>query len=674
MRESNQNQDRVLALVHQTPPAKESGGDPALRERAAQFETLLNQAPLGVYLVDGDLRIRLVNPVARPLFGNISNLIGRSLEQVVQLMWTREYAAELVRLFRHTLQSGESHEMRERMEYRIDRQATEYYEWRIERLTLPNGRYGVVCYFRDISDRKRTQEALRLNQERLAAALSTARMAFWEWKPKVDQMSVSANAADVFGLLPGETIERNADRFRLLHPEDSDRHRALVLRCAERGDGWRAEFRIIRPRDGQIAWLEERAMASRDPRTEEVHLTGLIWDITERKTTEAALRESEERFRTVANLGPDLLWSNDPAGYTIWVNQSWLEYTGQSIDEAIGYGWLDAVHPDDRLSSRHRFQAAIDAGADLQQEYRIRRADGQFHWFLVRAKPLRNETNRILGWFGSATNIDEFKRTQEALTASRAELQTALEQAQRAQHEAEAANATKDHFLATLSHELRTPLTPVLMTAESLLRRADLSSRVRDGLQMICRNIDVETHLIDDLLDLTRIAHGKFEMNLELVNVHDLVAAAVQVCEPDVRARQQVLTVRLTARSTQVRADPARLQQVFWNVLKNSAKFTPVSGQITLTSWDDSGYICIAVQDTGLGIEPGALPHLFEPFRQGDASITRRFGGVGLGLAIAKATVAAYDGTINASSDGLGRGATFTIKLPLANAQLPAPL
>lgn len=238
------------------------------------------------------------------------------------------------------------------------------------------------------------------------------------------------------------------------------------------------------------------------------------------------------------------------------------------------------------------------------------------------------------------------------------ELRTALDQAQ-------AANRAKEHFLAVVSHELRTPLTPVLLTTHILARRTDLPLAVKDALKMIRRNIQLEVRLIDDLLDLTRLERGKIEILDEEVDVHKAIRRAVEVSTPDIEARGQCLEMALDAARHHLRGDMTRLQQVCWNLLKNSSKFTPNGGRIRLASHNEPGRIVIVVTDNGIGIEPDSLRKIFLPFEQADDSIARSHGGLGLGLAIAKANVDAHGGQITATSAGRDHGATFTFTLPL---------
>jgi CheY-like chemotaxis protein/nitrogen-specific signal transduction histidine kinase len=230
-----------------------------------------------------------------------------------------------------------------------------------------------------------------------------------------------------------------------------------------------------------------------------------------------------------------------------------------------------------------------------------------------------------------------------------------------ARTEAERANSAKDQFLAVLSHELRTPLTPVMLAASILENDRELPERVREDLQTIRRNVQLEARLIDDLLDLTRITRGKLQLDLHVVDIHELIRSAIDICCRDSRVK---LEVKLEAAEHFVHADPARIQQVFWNLLNNAQKFTPQGGKISIHSSDSGSEILITVSDTGAGIEADLMPRLFDAFAQGERAAPAGAGGLGLGLAISKALVSAHRGSIEARSEGRGRGATFIVRLP----------
>jgi CheY-like chemotaxis protein/nitrogen-specific signal transduction histidine kinase len=235
--------------------------------------------------------------------------------------------------------------------------------------------------------------------------------------------------------------------------------------------------------------------------------------------------------------------------------------------------------------------------------------------------------------------------------------------AQIARAEAERANLAKDSFLAMLSHELRTPLTPVLTSVLALEQAEGLPEEVRASLQMIRRNVELEARLIDDLLDLTRISKGKVQLSLEMVDAHSLLRNALEICQADIDQKNLSLQTELAADKVCLEADPARLQQIFWNLIKNAVKFTPQGGRLQIRTENNDGQLCVEVSDSGMGIDAETLPKIFNAFEQGERT---RLGGLGLGLAISKALVETHSGKLTAASAGRNQGATFTATFPVA--------
>jgi signal transduction histidine kinase len=245
--------------------------------------------------------------------------------------------------------------------------------------------------------------------------------------------------------------------------------------------------------------------------------------------------------------------------------------------------------------------------------------------------------------------------------------------------EAREANRAKDQFIAVLSHELRTPLTPVLATVTSLQGDKRLPGDVQEDLRMIRRNVELEARLIDDLLDLTRISKGKIQLHMDVVDATELLRQAAGICQSEIEAKAIEIAWECQAKGTCIKGDGTRVQQVFWNLVKNAVKFTPPRGRIEIRTWNPTEEVFAAqITDTGIGIEPEVLPRIFTAFEQGRSAITRQFGGLGLGLAISKALVEQHKGTLVASSQGRGRGASFTVTMPVtreapAAASYPAP-
>lgn len=235
--------------------------------------------------------------------------------------------------------------------------------------------------------------------------------------------------------------------------------------------------------------------------------------------------------------------------------------------------------------------------------------------------------------------------------------------AQKARAESERANLAKDSFLAMLSHELRTPLTPVLTSVLALEQSDGLPEEVRGALQMIRRNVELEARLIDDLLDLTRISKGKVQLNLEEVDAHSLLRNALEICQADIDKKNLSLVTNFVAENVCLEADPARLQQIFWNLIKNAVKFTPEGGRLEIQTQNHDGKLCVQVSDSGMGIDAETLPKIFNAFEQGDR---KQLGGLGLGLAISKALVETHNGELTAESAGKNQGSTFTAMFPVA--------
>jgi signal transduction histidine kinase len=316
--------------------------------------------------------------------------------------------------------------------------------------------------------------------------------------------------------------------------------------------------------------------------------------------------------------------------------------------------FLHCLHPDDR----GRFVDLIgEPGATkFEMDLRVVRPDKSTRFVHIRGDILRESGGAAIEAAGMIQDITERKLGEEALKHARDDLA--------------AANRAKDQFLAVLSHELRTPLTPVMMILSQLEDRKDLSEELRDDLTTVRCNVELEARLIDDLLDLTRIVQTKLELHQEVVDLHAVLKRVATLFKQEISDKKQQLVLKFDAKNPRVWADPRRIQQILVNLVGNAVKFTPDAGRVEIRTADEGGNILsVEIADNGIGIEPDLLPRIFEAFQQGDSTLTRRFGGLGLGLSICKALIELHGGTIRARSDGRGKGATLRIELNLAPAE-----
>ena len=379
--------------------------------------------------------------------------------------------------------------------------------------------------------------------------------------------------------------------------------------------------------------------------------------------TRRRLIESETRLAGVSLLAeaiPQIVWSARPDGHVDYVNRRWSLYTGLAPERSHGSLWTAAVHPDDLAGVTARWREAVSSGEVYEVEFRLRQgADRSYRWFLARGELVRDDAGRVIKWFGTWTDIDDQKRNEAELKHA-----TTL---------AESASRSKDQFLAMLSHELRTPLTPVLLIATASRDDPETPEHLRPTFEVIRHNLELEARLIDDLLDVMRIIRGKLPYHFEVVDAHIQIARALEICGNDAATKALQLSADFGATRRHVRADAARLQQVLWNLIKNAVKFTPNGGRVAIRTRDDAGSLRIEVTDSGIGIDPTILPLIFNAFEQGEDDVTKRFGGLGLGLAISRSIVAGHDGDLTVASPGRGLGSTFTIDLPVTEPEPVAP-
>ena len=636
---------------------------------------------------------------------------------------------------------------------------------------------GASKIARDITDKKLAEE-LRF---RLAAVVESSDDAIISKTLEGVITTWNSGAERTFGYTAAEVVGKS---ITILIPVERLHEEAMILGKLRRGERIQHyETERIR-KDGTRIDVSLTVSPIKDAHGNVIGASKIARDITERKRADELLRRSEAELRSVADSIPQLAWAANPDGYITWYNRGWFDYTGMTPEQMEGWGWQSLHDPEVLPSVIDRWKYSIDSGEPFEMEFPLRGANGEFRWFLTRVNPLRNESGRIVRWFGTNTDVSEQRRQEQAIKASEARLRALVEatpecvkivapdgslefmnqaglemvegdsesavhgacvydliapehrevwianhlrvcQGQRinwefeviglkgtrrwmethavplalsdgrigqlavtreitarkhaeqereqllkseraARSEAERASLLKDEFLATLSHELRTPLNAILGWSQILASGNVDAADLKQGLDVIQRNARAQTQLIEDLLDMSRIASGKVRLDVQWTDLASVVDAAVDSVRPSAEAKEIRLRKILDPNAGPVAGDPTRLQQVVWNLLSNAIKFTPKGGKIDILLERVNSHLEITVHDSGVGIKPEFLPIVFERFRQADSSTTRSYGGLGLGLSIVKSLVELHGGTVRAKSGGEGQGATFIVSLPLA--------
>jgi PAS domain S-box-containing protein len=422
------------------------------------------------------------------------------------------------------------------------------------------------------------------------------------------------------------------------------------------GRAVRDQMIIVERPDGTRASIMPYPTPLRDRQGRIVGGINMLIDITRSNEAEIASR----RLAAIVESSDDAIISKTLDGIITSWNRGAEKIFGYTAAEAVDQH-ISLIIPPERRAEENDVLAHLRRGEKIDHfETERRTKDGRRLNISLTVSPIKDSTGRIIGASKVARDMTERKQAEEQL----------LE----AKQEAEAASHAKDKFLAALSHELRTPLTPVLIAVAAIDMNSDLAPELRDDIAMIRRNVELEAKLIDDLLDLSLALSGKLRLDLETVEVNEVVHHVCEICRPFVLEKGINLQCDLPDSSPLVNADPARLQQVLWNLLKNATKFTPERGDIyVIVSTTVENRVRLQVRDSGIGIAPDVLPCIFDAFEQGDADITREFGGMGLGLAITKNLVELHRGTIRAESGGAKQGSTFTVEFPLVSKNVDEP-
>ncbi len=508
---------------------------------------------------------------------------------------------------------------------------------------------GASKVIRDITETKHVREAIRASEQRFH--LLADNVVQLVWMAEADGTGVWFNRR--WHEFTGLTDEQlRIDARSLHHPDHYERVTTALHASAERAEPWEDRF-PLKAKDGTWHWFMATAMPVRDAQGTVVRWFGTLTDITREHEAQEIIQRSEERFRMLADNMSQMAYVADAQGTVIWLNRRWIDYTGLDVADMDNGGWDRVVAPEHRQVMRRTFAEARQHGTTWEQVFRLRSVTGEYRWFLSRSVPITDDQGRVERWFGTNTDITAQKQAEEALE------ETALH---------------KDHFLATLAHELRNPLAPLRSGLQLMELDPDDPVTMESIRAMMVRQLDHLVRLVDDLMDLSRISRGKIQLVSEQVDLATVLATAIESSRPLIDRKGHDLNITATTGPVMVQGDPARLTQVVANLLNNAAKYTPDGGRIEVALDRLDGQARITVKDNGIGIDPEALPHVFDMFAQ--VSSTRQDGhdgGLGIGLHIVQRIMHLHGGRIEGRSQGHGKGSEFTMSLPLAATPEPVP-
>ena len=515
---------------------------------------------------------------------------------------------------------------------------------------------GIVTVGVDVTERKQAEDALRASEERYRTLFDSMDEGYCVIEVLFDAIGPTIGPAirqaiDYRFLEVNPAFEKHTgltgatgQTMRTLIPAIEARWFEIYGRVAQTGE----PVRFVDETKAMGRWFDVYAFRLGESGSHKVAI--LFNDISERKRTEAALNDSEARLRTAIKTVSEVVWTNNASGLMQGEQRGWEDFTGQSREQYQNFGWSKAVHPEDVQATMDAWNRAVSEQRIFEFEHRIRRRDGQWRLCSIRAVPILNSEGSIREWVGVHSDITEQKRNEERLRQLAAELSDASNR--------------KDEFLAMLAHELRNPLAPIRNGLQLMKLAQGQREPLEQARTMMERQLSQLVRLIDDLMDVSRINLGKLELRKERLPLAMVLSSAVETSRPLIEQMGQELTFTPPDPSVTVDADMTRLAQVFLNLLNNAAKYSEWGGHIQVQVKLDEREVWVAVTDTGIGIAANHLPNIFDMFTQVDGSLEKSQGGLGIGLTLVQRLVAMHDGSIEAKSDGPGKGSAFIVRLP----------
>ncbi len=625
----------------------------ALLRSREQLRTVADRAPVFIAQCDREKRYTFVNRSYAERFGlSPDELIGKRIADIIG-----EPACRNISSYIQIVLSGRTVEFEVEMPYEKigNRFMHCHYVPEYNSRGVVKGWIAVIT---DITGRRMAERELERANERFTLAEAAANGFVYDWDFTTGRVERSPGFNRVTGYAVDEVPPTNEWWRSQVHADDLESIIRDVDAAFEEGkDSCSTEYRV-RHNAGHYISVWDRGMIIRDADGRRVRIVGSTVDVTDRKHAEEALRVSEERSRVTIEAAHLGIWDWD-----IVNNRStWGGYHGQLFGypdkTSVTYEeFIEMVHPEDRELVDRAALKSLEGEGEFNVIFRMIRPDGSVRWMRDQGWTYRDERRRAYRMIGVVQDITDIKHAE----VDREQLLTREKQLREA---AEAANRAKDEFIAVVTHELRSPLNAIFGWAQTLLREVDEETRAH-AVQAIERNARAQSKLIEDLLDNSRILSGKLRLEVQPISLVSVISNAMDVVRPAADAKNITIKTELDTVTNTISGDPERLQQVFWNLLSNAIKFTNPRGQVTIRLERVDPHVRIIVSDTGRGIKHEHLPYIFNRFHQADESGTRRRAGLGLGLSLARHLVELHGGIIEASSDGEGRGANFTVSLPV---------
>jgi PAS domain S-box-containing protein len=602
-----------------------------LEQSEKNFRNLVDIAPFPAALYRGkDLVIELANEEVLKLWGRDKNVIGKTLAKAMPELEGQPF----LHLLQEVYSTGKTYEGKEIPAW-IDKDGKiemVYYNLIYKALYDTEGKIsGILAMGYDVSEQLSARKKVAELEERTRLAVDAALFGTFDKNMSTGTSVYSKRLYEIFGFEVANA--RPEDFDNRVHPDDAhvvEKANAEALRTGTT----HYQFRIILP-DKSIRWIDMHGKYFFDESKQPARYIGIASDITEQKASRQRIEESEEKFRSLSNSVPQLVWTANASGEMNYYNEAVFEYTGLTLQDLFGEGWMKIVHPDDREENMRRWLESIGSGKPYLFEHRLQRHDGEYRWQLSRALPQKDAEGKIQMWVGTSTDIDEIKKHDQQ----------------------------KDDFIKMASHELKTPVTTIKGYVQLLMNtHSDSSDKLlSSSLSTINRQISKLTKLITDLLDVTRIETGSLQLNKEHFSLNSLVSEITADIQTTTSTHQLILDLQP---DVTIYADLDRISQVLMNLLTNAIKYSPRADKVIIKTRVSSSDVTVSIRDFGIGVFNKDYEKIFERFYRVEGKDEKTFPGFGIGLFIVKEIISQHEGRVWVESEK-DSGSVFYFSLPI---------